>query len=314
MEVRGRSLHFGAHLQGQRASWPEYVNAVRAVESLGFGSVWTFDHLLPFSGPAEGPCFETLTTLGALCLATSRARLGALVNGVVYRHPVVLAKATAQLDHMSGGRVEFSLGAGWAEREFQAYGMEFSSLVDRYARLDEAMQLVKLLWSQPWTTFHGAYYHVEHAPSAPKPLQRPHPPITVGGSGGGSLRVAARHADRLNVIASPEKCEQIIGDLRQECETIGRNAEEIEFSIHTTLALAPTQAKAEAMAARIAADHEVDLDTLRDTWVIGDRAAATARLHRYADVGISHFVFALGRPFDLAPLRLFQEVVLPALG
>jgi F420-dependent oxidoreductase-like protein len=313
MEVRGRPLHFGAHVQGQRASWADYLSAVRAVEDLGFGSVWTFDHLLPFSGPQEGPCFETLTTLGAICLATNRVRLGALVNGVVYRHPAVLAKATAQLDQMSGGRMEFSLGAGWAEREFEAYGMEFPSLAERYARLDEAMQLVKLLWIEPRSTFHGRYYHVEDAPCEPKPLQVPHPPITVGGSGLGSLRVAARHADRLNVIASPEMCKEIIGALGRLCATIGRDCDEIELSVHTTLALAPHRTAAEEMAARIAGNHQVDGASLYDTWVIGDPAAVKARLQRYADAGISHFVFALGDPFDLAPLRLFQEEVLPSL-
>jgi F420-dependent oxidoreductase-like protein len=313
MKVRGRPLHFGAHVQGQRASWTEYLGAVQEVERLGFGSVWTFDHLLPFSGPAEGPCFETLTTLGAICAATTRLRLGALVNGVVYRHPVVLAKATAQLDQMSGGRVEFSLGAGWAEREFRTYGMDFPPLAERYARLEEAMQLVKLLWTDARTTYHGRYYHVEDAPCEPKPVQSPHPPITVGGSGLGSLRVAARHADRLNVIASPEKCERIFRSLQDQCAAIGRDCNEIELSVHTTLALASRQGAAEDMAARIAASHEVDLATLSDTWVIGDPPAVTERLQRYAEVGISHFVFAVGHPFDLRPLRLFQEGVLASL-
>ena len=314
MEVRGRPFHFGAHVQGQRASWAEYLAAVQAVESLGFGSVWTFDHLLPFSGQAEGPCFETLTTLGAICMATNRVRLGTLVNGVVYRHPAVLAKATAQLDQMSGGRAEFSLGAGWAEREFQAYGLDFPSLAERYGRLDEGLQLVKLLWSEPRATFHGRYYHVENAPCDPKPLQRPHPPITVGGTGPGSLRVAARHADRLNVIGSPEKCEQIVQALQQLCAAIGRDCTEIELSVHTTLALASRHVAAEDMATRIADSHAVGLATLRDTWLIGDPEAVTARVLRYARVGISHFVFALGHPFDLAPLRLFQETVLPSLS
>jgi F420-dependent oxidoreductase-like protein len=311
--TRPRPLQFGVHLQGQRARWDEYLGALHAVEDLGFGSVWTFDHLLPFSGPSEGPCFETLTTLGAMCMATTRVRLGALVNGVVYRHPAVLAKATAQLDQMSGGRVEFSLGAGWAEREFQAYGMGFPSLAERYERLDEALELVKLLWSEPRAKFHGRYYHVDGAPCEPKPLQSPHPPITVGGSGAGALRVAARHADRLNIIASPQKCEQVVRGLHQQCRLSGRDASEIEISIHTTLALATSDTAAQEMAADIAGSHEVDLAKLRDTWMIGDPTGILAQFRRYTDAGVSHFVFALGYPFDLAPLELFQRAVLPLL-
>jgi alkanesulfonate monooxygenase SsuD/methylene tetrahydromethanopterin reductase-like flavin-dependent oxidoreductase (luciferase family) len=301
-------------MQGQRTDWANYLGAVRAVEALGYGSIWTFDHLLPFSGDVDGPCFETLTTLGALAVATSTVRLGALVNGVVYRHPAVLAKAAAQVDQMTKGRLEFSLGAGWAAKEFRTYGLEFPSLTERYARVEETMQLVKLLWREPRSTFHGQYYHVDDAPCEPKPVQSPHPPITVGGTGLGVLRVAARHADRLNVIASPTKCAELItvlAGMRQEMEL---NCDDIEYSIHTTLALASTREAAESYASRVAASHAVELATLRDTWLIGDPAAVTDRLRKYLDVGISHFIFAVGHPFDLTPLRLFQEMVVPALA
>jgi len=314
MEVRGRQLHFGVHMQGQRTDWPHYLSAVRAVEALGYGSIWTFDHLLPFSGDVGGPCFETLTTLGALAVATSRVRLGALVNGVVYRHPAILAKASAQLDRMCEGRFEFSLGAGWAAKEFRTYGVEFPSLTERYARLEEAIQLVKLLWREPRSTFHGHYYHVDDAPCEPKPVQWPHPPITVGGTGRGALRVAARHADRLNVIASPEKCAELIRVLESMRREIALTCDDIEFSLHTTLALATTREAADSCASRIAASHGVELATLRDTWLIGDPAAVMARLRQYMDVGVSHFIFAVGHPFDLTPLRLFQEKVLPTLA
>jgi alkanesulfonate monooxygenase SsuD/methylene tetrahydromethanopterin reductase-like flavin-dependent oxidoreductase (luciferase family) len=301
-------------MQGQRTNWADYLSAVQAVEALGYGSIWCFDHLLPFSGDTDGPCFETLTTLGALAVATSRVRIGALVNGVVYRHPVILAKAAAQVDRMSEGRLEFSLGAGWAAKEFHTYGLEFPSISERYVRLEEAMQLVKLLWREPRATFHGRYYDVEDAPCEPKPVQWPHPPITVGGTGTGTLRVAARHADRLNVIASPEKCAELITVLESMRRENELSSDAIEFSVHTTLALAATRQAAESDASRVAASHGVELAALRDTWLIGDPAAVTARLRQYLDVGISHFIFALGYPFDLAPLRLFQERVFPALA
>jgi alkanesulfonate monooxygenase SsuD/methylene tetrahydromethanopterin reductase-like flavin-dependent oxidoreductase (luciferase family) len=176
------------------------------------------------------------------------------------------------------------------------------------------MQVVKLLWREPRSTFHGHYYQLDDAPCEPKPVQWPHPPITVGGTGYGSLRVGARHADRVNFIASPEKCVELIAVLRAMRQDVELNCDDIEFSVHTTLALATTTPAAENCASAIAASHGVELATLRDTWLIGDPAAVTARLRQYLDVGISHFIFAVGYPFDLTPLRLFQEKVVPVLA
>lgn len=313
MQVRGRSLHFGVQLQAQRTSWAEYSAAVSAVEQLGYGSVWTFDHLLPFAGPDDRECFETLTTLAAMALVTSRARIGALVNGVLYRDPATLGKAAAQVDQMSAGRLDFSLGAAWAEREFRAYGLGFPPLGERYARLDEALQVIKLLWGQRRSTFHGRYYHLDDAPCEPKPVQSPHPPITIGGTGLGSLRAAADHADRLNMIGSPAKCAQRADRLRRFCEDAGRDFSDIELSVHPTLALAPTKDEAEIFAGRMAAGNSTDLGAVRDGWLIGGPAEVLEGLRGYLDVGINHFVFAVGPPFDLAPLRLLKEEVLSAL-
>jgi F420-dependent oxidoreductase-like protein len=314
MEVRGRTVHFGVQLQGQATSWAEYAAAMQAVEELGFGSVWTFDHLLPFNGAVDRPAFETLTTLGAMALLTRRARIGVLVNGVLYRDPAVLAKASAQVDEMSMGRLEFTLGAAWAEREFRAYGIPFPPLAERYARLDEALQIVKALWAQPRTTFKGRYYQLEDAPCEPKPVQSPHPPIMVGGSGLGMLRIAARHADRLNVQGRPARCAARFEKLREICGQVGRDFDEIELSVHPAVVVAPTHAEAEETARQTAAANLTDLDTEGGNWLIGDPGEVASGLRAYTDVGISHFVFAIGHPFNLAPLRLLQEEVFPALG
>ncbi len=314
MQSRERPLHFGVQLQAQRTSWAEYAAAVQAVEKLGYGSVWTFDHLLPFSGADDGPCFETLTTLSALALLTERVRIGALVNGVLYRGPATLAKAAAQVDEISGGRLDFSLGAAWAEREFKAYGFDFPPLAERNARLDEALEIVKLLWTEPRASFHGRYYRVEDAPCEPKPVQNPHPPITIGGMGLASVRIAAKHANRFNMIGSPEKCADRKEKLQQFCAEIGRDPAEIELSVHPTVAVARSHAEAEALAARIAAKNTVDLEADRASWVIGDPAEVAGCLSRYLDLGISHFVFAVGHPFDMAALRLLREEVLVGLG
>lgn len=306
-------MHFGVQLQAQRCSWAEWAAAVQAVEGLGYGSVWTFDHLLPFAGADDGACFETLTTLSAMALITSRARIGVLVNGVLYRDPAVLAKAAAQVDEMSRGRLEFSLGAAWAEREFNAYGIDFPPLAERYARLDEALELIKLLWSQHRTTFRGQYYQSHDAPCEPKPVQSPHPPITIGGTGAGSLRIAAKHADRLNMVGSPEDCSRWSQKLQQLCEELGRDAREVELSVHPTVAIGRDRPEAEALAASMAAGYGTDVGSELDRWIVGTPDEVKDQLQRYLDVGISHFVFAVGHPFDVEPLRLLQTEVLAHL-
>jgi alkanesulfonate monooxygenase SsuD/methylene tetrahydromethanopterin reductase-like flavin-dependent oxidoreductase (luciferase family) len=313
MNVRGRPLHFGVQLQAQGTTWADYAAGLQAVEDMGFESVWTFDHLLPFVGADDRPCFETLTTLAAMAVLTSRARIGVLVNGVLYRSPAVLAKAAAQVDEMSGGRLDFSLGAAWAEREFKAYGLDFPPLAERYARLDEALQLVKLLWSQHRTTYRGRFYQVEEAPCDPKPVQSPHPPITIGGSGLGSLRIAAAHADRLNLIGPVTKCEERITKLEQLCADAGRGFDDIELSLHPNIAVAATADQAEALAQSVVAVNSQDLDSQRGNWLIGTPADVTEGLRGYMAVGINHFVIAAGHPFDLGPLRLLQQEVFPAL-
>jgi len=313
MQVRGRPLHFGVQLQAQSTTWTDYLQAVRTTEDLGFGSIWTFDHLLPFSGTDDRAAFETLTTLGALAVTTVRVRFGALVNGVIYREPAVLAKSAAQIDEMSGGRLEFALGAAWAEREFRAYGMPFPPLRERYARLDEALDLIKLLWSQHRTTFRGRYYHVVEAPCEPKPVQSPHPPITIGGVGLGSLRVAAKHASRLNLVGSPEKCAECAAKLREICAGIGRNFDDIELSAHPTLVLAPSGSEAEIIAERMSTLAFADASTVKNSWLVGGPAEVTKRIRQYMVAGISHFVFAVGFPFDSRGLRLLRQEVVPAL-
>jgi alkanesulfonate monooxygenase SsuD/methylene tetrahydromethanopterin reductase-like flavin-dependent oxidoreductase (luciferase family) len=314
MEVRGREPHFGVQLQAQTSSWAEYAVAVRTVEELGFGSVWNVDHMLPVWGDVDRPCFETLTTLSAMALLTEHVRIGVLVNGVLYRDPVTLAKAAAQVDHMSGGRLEFSLGAAWAQREFQAYGLEFPSMAERYERLEEALQVVELLWSQRRSTFHGRYYHLDDAPCQPKPLQAPHPPITIGGVGLGSLRIAARHANRLNLIGAPEKCAERIAKLEALCAQASRDPNEIEYSVHPTAVVASTATAADDLARDLARAQGADLELQRQQWLIGDPDAVAARLRPYLDAGISHFVFAIGSPFDAAQLKLLRDDVIPALA
>jgi len=311
MFVRGRRLRIGVQIQAQRTTWQSFSTALLGIEELGFDTVWTFDHLLPFSGPDDGTAFETLTTLSAMAVMTSRIRVGVLVNGVLYRDPATLAKSAALVDQISGGRLEFSLGAAWAEREFRAYGLAYPPLAERYERLDEALQIVRSLWTEQRTTFHGRHYRVEDAPCEPKPVQRPHPPIMIGGSGTGSLRAAARHATSVNVQGSAAKCAEAAARLEGICDQLGRDVADIELSWHGQLALAPTHAAADASARQVATGHGQDLESQRGNWLLGTPAEVAEQIRGYAAAGVSHLVVGIGHPFDLEPLRLLQEQVRP---
>ena len=313
LHVRGRAFHVGVQLQPHRAGWPEYEAALRLVDELGLQSVWGADHLLPFAGPDDGACFETLTSLSAMALVTRRARIGVLVNGVVYREPAILAKASAQVDQMSGGRLEFGIGAGWAEREFRAYGLPFPDVAERFARLEEAIEIIVSLWTRPRTTFEGRYYQLHDAPLVPKPVQSPHPPITIGGSGWRTARLAARFASRLNVVGSPANAAIAFERLERCCEEAGRAVAEVELSAHPKVAIATSQARAEELALRQAEALGETFPADRSGWIVGSPPQAIAQLQRYAEVGVSHVVLGLGHPFDAELLRLLATEVLPGL-
>jgi len=306
-----RAPRFGIQLQAQRTTWDHYLEALKAVEACGFDAVWNFDHMLPFAGPDDASCFDTLTTLAAMAASTSRIRLGSLVNGVLYRDPATLAKSAATIDQISHGRLEFALGAAWAEREFHAYGLPFPPVKERMGRLEEALQIVRQLWFQHRTTYEGRYYSLHDAPCEPKPVQVPHPPILIGGLGRTTLRIASRHADIWNGVASPARCAQAIDTLRGFCGEIGRNFEEIELSAHPNLSIARTHEAAEAGARAMASAIEHNLDEERDRWLIGTPDEVVEALQRYVDVGISYWVMAIGAPFNLEGLELFASEVIP---
>jgi F420-dependent oxidoreductase-like protein len=307
-----RAARFGIQLQAQRTSWNAFEAALHATEDLGFDTVFTFDHLLPVDGAVDGSCFETLTTLAAMAVKTHRIRIGTLCAGVMYRDPATLAKAAATVDQMSDGRLEFTLGPAWAEREFHTYGLHFARPGERLRRLDEALTIVKSLWTEARTTFTGRYYRVVDAPCEPKPVQRPHPPIMIGGGRAGTMRLAAKHADAWNGIGSPEFCAERVAAIRGFCREIGRDPGEIEYSAHPEMAIASTRAEAEEIAARVAAGHGRQLEKERSLWIIGTPDDVRARVRAYLDAGVTHLIMALPHPFERAGLELFAREVAPA--
>ncbi|MBM4435084.1 MAG: LLM class flavin-dependent oxidoreductase, partial [Chloroflexi bacterium] len=165
-------------------------------EEVGFDHLWPFDHLLALHAPPTTAIFDGWTLLGAIAVATKRIRMGLNVSGNLYRHPAVLAKMSATVDHLSDGRLEVGVGASWNEEEFAMFGLPFPDKRGRLDMLDESVRVVKLLWTKERASFAGRHYRVTDAISEPKPLQKPHPPLWIGGKGPKrTLRIAAEYAD-----------------------------------------------------------------------------------------------------------------------
>lgn len=202
-------------------------------DDAGFDHLWHDDHLLSLAGgrPLDQTVFDSWTMLAAVAEATTRVRMGVLVTGNLYRNPGMLAKMATTVDHISGGRLEMGIGVGWAEPEFRSLGIPFPEAVpERIERLDEACEILKLLWTQDRTDFDGTYYQLVDAISEPKPIQRPHPPIWIGAKGPKrSMRVVARHADLWNASGARglEADVETSRILDEHCAAIGRDPTEI---------------------------------------------------------------------------------------
>ena len=208
----------------------------RAADELGFDGVWDYDH---FYGLHEDrvPTYEGWTTLAAMGVVIRRARIGCMVTGVTYRHPAVLANMAVTVDHISGGRLDFGIGAGWHEAEHRGYGIEFPSAGTRVAMLDEALTVIRRLWTEESVTFEGQFYTLHDAICEPKPVQRPHPPIVVGGSKPKMLRVIARHADEWNMPShgTPQDWGDASARLTEACAEVGRDPATIRRSVQIFL-------------------------------------------------------------------------------
>jgi F420-dependent oxidoreductase-like protein len=220
----------------QHGPWQDFLEVWLEADRIEvFESAWTMDHFYPLTPPLDGPHLESWAMLAALGQATSRLRLGCMVNGMHYRHPAVTANAAVTVDHITDGRFELGLGAGWFEPESEAYGIPLGSLRQRMDRFDEGVEIIHRLLTQDHTDFDGEYYTIINARCEPKAVQRPHPPIVIGGKGKTrTLRTAARWADQWDMTFpdSPDHWRELDEVLRSHCDDIGRDPSEITRSIH----------------------------------------------------------------------------------
>ena len=225
-------LRFGLKLS-QNATIDTLTTIWGIADDSGFDHCWNMDHFASLGGDDTLDIFEAWTLLAGMAARTTRTRVGCSVTGNTYRHPAVLAKAAVTVDHLSGGRLEFGIGAGWAENEHTMLGLPFGTARDRADWLEEALPIIRSLWTEPRTTFTGKHYLLAEAVAEPKPVQTPHPPIWIGGVGRRrTLRMAAEHAAVWNAPGgSPEEVAELSAVLDGHCADVGRDTTEIRRSV-----------------------------------------------------------------------------------
>lgn len=309
------TLRFGVQAVQQHVDYAGYAALWDTIEQLGLDWASVCDHLLPTQGDPSGPSFEGPTLLAAMAARHSRLRCGVLVAGSTYRHPGVLAKIAATIDHVSGGRLELGVGTGWYELEHAQYGIPFPPIGRRLALLRETAAILKALWTQERTSFEGTCFRLVEARCEPKPLQRPHVPLWIGGSGERVLlRIAAESADGWNTFLLPEdEYRRKLDALAAHCAELGRDPGSIRKGLVLRATLGESEAEAEEALREQAAARGVEPEALRARGVAALSAERCAELlGRYARLGVEDFVLYVRPPAGRA-LELFARQVAPAV-
>ena len=297
----------------QGADYGRLLAVARATEQLGFDAFFRSDHYLGMGDGdgLPGPT-DAWLTLAGLALQTSRIRLGTLMSPITFRYPGPLAISVAQVDEMSGGRVELGLGAGWFEAEHTAYGIPFPPTAERFDRLEEQLAILTGLWETPVGqrfSFAGKFYPVTGSPALPKPVQRPHPPILIGGRGPRRTpQLAARYADEFNVaFVSVEQTAAVFGRVREACQAAGRSPGSLVYSAGQTVCCG----RDEAELARRAEAIGWDLATQRAEGLVGTPDEIVDRIGAFAELGATRIYLQVLDLHDLDHLELIASEVMP---
>jgi F420-dependent oxidoreductase-like protein len=270
--------------------WNDVLKLAEHVERTGWDGIWYADHFMPNAADTSAPWPEAWITLAALGAQVPRLRIGTLVAGNTYRHPAVLAKMAATLDHITGGRVVLGLGSGWQENEHRQYGIPFYTVGERLQRLDEACSVIKRLFSESQASFDGRFYQLDRASLEPKPVQDPLPLLIGGGGERVTLRITAKHADEWNVWGTPKILEQKMAILDRHCADLGRD---------------PKAIKRTAVALLFMSDDTGYLDKMRaadiqQPHLIGSVDEIRAQVQEYAALGVDELIVP---DFTLGPME-----------
>jgi F420-dependent oxidoreductase-like protein len=311
-------------VEGQEGvSWQDWLGLARACEEAGLEGLFRSDHYLPTIAPAASGGLDAWATLAALAARTERIRLGTLVSPVTFRHPSLLAKMAVTVDHISRGRVEVGLGAGWFEAEHTAFGFPFPEVGERMTMLAEQLEIVSRSWREEEVSFQGRHYQLQGARMEPKPVQKPRPPLILGGSGGPrSAALAARYADEYNTfLATLEEVRERRARVVEACERAGRDPASLTFSLMTACVVGADRAellqRVGALLRFLGAEGEDPEAVLRDRseqWLAGTPEEVVSRLGELAQAGVErvHLQHLLHR--DLEMVALIGAEVAPAVS
>jgi len=312
-------LKFGVFLDPLFLSttYPLFKEQALEAERLGYESLWISDHLMT----GKNPIVECFTTLSSFASITRTIRLGSLVACNSYRNPSVLAKTAATVDIISDGRLEFGIGAGWDEEEYRAYGIRFPKASIRIAQLKEGVEIIRRMWTEERPSYSGKYFRINGAYCEPKPVQKPHPPITIGGGGEKlTLRVVAEYADRWNWGGSVEEFTQRLKALEDRCSQVGRDCDEIEKSLYARVKISKNRRELRnyleklyssgGLFVRTLVSFEEWFESLQARDLVGTSSECLERIRRYVDLGITYFMLNFLDSPSTHDMRLFAEEIM----
>jgi alkanesulfonate monooxygenase SsuD/methylene tetrahydromethanopterin reductase-like flavin-dependent oxidoreductase (luciferase family) len=305
-------------IEGQEdVTWEDWVALAETCERVGIEALFRSDHYLSVNGAHERGALDAWATINALAARTSTLRLGTLVSPASFRHPSILGKLATTADHVSGGRIEVGLGTGWSEVEHLAYGFPFLSMRERMDVLEEQLEILHDgHWGEGRFSFHGQHYTLEDLDAQPKPVQRPHPPLILGGAAGPrAARLAARFADEYNTVMPT--LEQIVerrAAIAAACERAGRAP--IPFSVMTTALIGRDEADLRRRAGELGEwrGEPVDLAATADTWISGTVEQAAERLRAYEEAGVERIYLQHLLHRDLDAVELIGRELVAAVA
>jgi F420-dependent oxidoreductase-like protein len=298
-------------------TYEEVLDTGRACEDLGFTTLHISDHFMLNADAVDTDCLECWTLMSALATDLSKVRIGPLVTSNSYRNPSLLAKMAASLDVISGGRLEFGIGAGWKELEYNAYGYPFPSDRERVDRMGEALQVLRKMWTEDKANFAGEYYTVQDAVCAPKPVQEGGPPLWVGGRGNRILRLAARWADGVNVAAFPtaEEYRERMDSLRRFAEEEGRDFSQMGRS-HFTWGLVAEAGQVDDMVKSFAQTLGAPEERIRAVGgrgYLGEPEGMASALEKFIEAGAQHLILAFAKGWERRSMELIHDHVMDQL-
>ena len=310
-------LKFGIRIILYQQSFEPIKNYVLAAEKLDFDSIWVNDHLLPIVGSLQKPMLECWTVLSALAGVTKDIRLGPLVLNNTFRYPQLIAKMASTLDVVSNGRLELGIGAGWFKQEHEMFGLPFRKHSIRIEMLVEAIQLIKALWKNKRTSFRGEFYRVNNAICVPKPLQKPHPPILVGGYSESILDLVAKYADKANfILLSSNKFAEKADMLKEKCKRIGRDYSEITKSFFDEAMVVQTEREVQEQIKKRLRERRMPVKQsmkYAQKSIIGTPEMCVERIMDYKKAGAQEFMLVFPA-LDIKQIKIFADSVISCLS